>query len=131
MKEKLPFAENFRDLIVYKKAESLAKDIYKESKSFRKEEAYSLTNQIRRSSRSVGAQIAEAWGKRKYLKHFVAKLTDAEAELNETEHWIETAQKCGYISSLSRDKLKKECSDIRKLIGGMISKADSFIKTGK
>ena len=131
MKEKLPFAHNYRELIVYKKAESLAENIYKESRSFPKEEVYSLTNQIRKSSRSVGAQIAEAWGKRMYLKHFVSKLTDAEAELNETEHWIETACKCDYLSSRSRDKLKKECVDIRRLIGGMIIKADSFIKTGK
>ena len=86
MKEKLPFAHNYRELIVYKKAESLAENIYKESRSFPKEEVYSLTNQIRKSSRSVGAQIAEAWGKRMYLKHFISKLTDAEAELNETEH---------------------------------------------
>lgn len=131
MKEKLPFAENFRELIVYKKAESLAEDIYKESRSFPKEEIYSLTTQIRRSSRSIGAQIAEAWGKRMYFKHFVSKLTDAEAELNETEHWIETAHKCAYISSQSRDKLRKECVEIRRLIGGMIVKADSFIKIGK
>lgn len=131
MKEKLPYAHHYRELLVYKKAESLAETIYKESRSFPKEEVYSLTNQIRRSSRSVGAQIAEAWGKRMYLKHFVSKLTDAEAELNETEHWIETACKCAYLSSRSRDKLLKECVDIRKLIGGMIIKADSFIKTGK
>lgn len=69
---------NYRELLVYKKAEN----IYRESRSFPKEEVYSLTNQIRRSSRSVGAQIAEAWGKRMYLKHFVSKLTDAESELN-------------------------------------------------
>ena len=131
MKEKLPYAQNYRELLVYKKAEDLAEIIYKESRSFPKEEVYSLTNQIRRSSRSVGAQIAEAWGKRRYLKHFVAKLTDAEAELNETEHWIETACSCDYLPQRTRDKLIKECGNIRRLIGGMILKADSFIKTGK
>jgi four helix bundle protein len=66
-----------------------------------------------------------------YLKHFVSKLTDAEAELNETEHWIETAHKCKYLSSQSRDKLKNDCADIKRLIGGMILKAYSFVKTGK
>ena len=131
MKEKLPYANNYRELIVYVKAERLAKNIYEETISFPKEEVYSLTNQIRRSSRSVGAQIAEAWGKRMYLKHFVAKLTDAEAEINETEHWIETAYICEYLSSSSRDKLIQECMDIRRLIGGMIINADSFMLTGK
>ena len=131
MKEKLPFAENYWELIAYKKAEGLAEYIYKESGSFPKEEVHSLTNQIRRSSRSVGAQVAEAWGKRTYLKHFISKLTDAEAELNETEHWIETAYKCEYLSNRSRDRLIKECGDIRRLLGGMILKADSFIKVEK
>lgn len=125
MKKKLPYAQNYRELIVYKKAEGLAESIYKESRSFPKEEMYSLTNQIQRSSRSLGAQIAEAWGKRMYIKHFVSKLTDAEAELNETEHWIETAFKCDYLSSGTRDNLIKECLDIRRLIGGMIIKAHS------
>ena len=131
MKEKLPYVENFRELLVYMKAESLAENIYKESRSFPKEEVYSLTNQIRRSSRAVGAQIAEAWGKRMYLKHFVSKLTDAESELNETEHWLETAYKCEYLSSGSRDELIKECVAIRRLLGGMIIKANSFTIAGK
>jgi len=131
MNEKLPYAHNYRELLVYKKAESLAENIFKESRSFPEEEVYSLTNQMRRSSRSVGTQIAEAWGKRMYLKHFVSKLTDAEAELNETEHWIETACKCDYLSSRSGEKLIKECVEIRRLLGGMILKADSFIIAGK
>lgn len=131
MEKKLPYAQNYRELLVYKKAEILAEDIYKESRSFPKEEVYSLTNQIRRSSRSVGGQIAEAWGIRMYRKHFISKLTDAEAELNETEHWIETACRCEYLSSKSRDTLINECADIRKLIGGMIQKADTFIMTEK
>jgi four helix bundle protein len=58
---------------------------------------FSLTNQIRRSSRSVGAQIAEAWAKRKYKKHFISKLTDADGEQLETQHWIETALDSSYI----------------------------------
>lgn len=131
MEKKLPYAQNYRELLVYKKAEILAEDIYKESRSFPKEEVYSLTNQIRRSSRSVGGQIAEAWGKRMYRKHFISKLTDAEAELNETEHWIETPCRCEYLSSKSRDTLINECADIRRLIGGMIQKADTFIMTEK
>ena len=68
------------------------------TKSFPKEEMYSLTDQIRRSSRSVGAQIAEAWAKRHYEKHFISKLTDSDGEQHETQHWIEVAEDCGYIT---------------------------------
>ena len=71
---KLGHAESFRDLVVYKNARKLAKSIFELTKSFPKEEMYSLTDQVRRSSRSVGAQIAEAWAKRRYKKHFVSNL---------------------------------------------------------
>ena len=75
---------SFRELEVYKVCRQLAKDIFELSKRFPKEEMYSLTDQIRRASRSSGAQIAEAWGKRRYEKHFISKLTDAGAEQLET-----------------------------------------------
>lgn len=74
-------------------------------KKFPKEEMYSLTDQVRRSSRSIGAQIAEAWGKRKYERHFVSKLTDADGEQLETQHWIETALDCSYVSAEVATKL--------------------------
>ncbi len=74
------FVHNFRELNVYKLAKQLSLEIFHLTKSFPKEETYSLTDQIRRSSRSVGAQIAESWGKRRYERHFISKLTDAEAE---------------------------------------------------
>ena len=77
---KLEYATSFRDLLVYQKAKELSRTIFKITKRFPKEEAYSLTDQIRRSSRSIGAQIAEAWAKRRYEKHFVSKLTDADGE---------------------------------------------------
>ncbi len=91
-------AKSFRDLEVYKLARELAQEIFKLSKCFPKEETYALTDQIRRSSRSVGAQIAEAWAKRRYEKHFISKLTDADGEQQETHHWLETAFDCGYIN---------------------------------
>jgi four helix bundle protein len=94
----LQHAESFRDLIVYKKVRNVAKAIFQLSKSFPKGEMYSLTDQVRRSSRSIGAQIAEAWGKRAYQKHFVSKLTDADSEQLETQHWVETALDCGYLN---------------------------------
>ena len=83
----LSHARSFRDLAVYQKARKVSRAIYKISKGFPKEETYSLTDQIRRSSRSIGAQISEAWAKRRYERHFVSKLTDADAEQMETQHW--------------------------------------------
>ncbi|MEO5602139.1 MAG: four helix bundle protein [Cyclobacteriaceae bacterium] len=87
---------------------------------------YSLTDQIRRSSRSTGAQIAEAWAKRKYQKHFVSKLTDSDGEQQETQHWIETALDCSYISKDLSDKLLGQYSSVGKMLNSMITKASSF-----
>lgn len=92
----MEYVKSFKDLEVYKLSRQLAKEIFEVSKKFPKEEMYSLTDQVRRSSRSIGAQIAEAWAKRRYEKHFVSKLTDADGEQQETQHWIETALDCSY-----------------------------------
>jgi four helix bundle protein len=78
--------ESFRDLEVYKKAFALQQDIFELTKSFPKEELYSLTDQMRRASRSVGSNIAEAWQKRRYIQHFVSKLSDSDGEQAETQH---------------------------------------------
>jgi four helix bundle protein len=119
-------AKSFRDLEVYKLARQLSLEIFKTSKSFPKEEMYSLTDQIRRSSRSVGAQIAEAWAKRLYKKHFISKLTDADGEQQETQHWIETALDCGYLlATNSMDWLERYAS-VGRMLNSMIIKADSF-----
>jgi four helix bundle protein len=123
---KLGHAESFRDLVVYKNARKLAKLIFELTKSFPKEEMYSLTDQVRRSSRSVGAQIAEAWAKRRYKKHFVSKLTDADGEQQETQHWIETAEDCRYLSLEQTQKLNSSLSEIGRMINSMINKADIF-----
>ncbi len=126
MKDKLPYVKEYRDLLVYKKTLELAEMVFQETKSFPKEEIFSLTNQLRRSSRSIGVQIAEAWGKRLYIKHFISKLTDAIAELNETEHWLDIALNCEYITLETRNELKGKCKEIGRLLGGMISKAELF-----
>ena len=81
-------AHSFRDLLVYQKASEVTESIFEISKNFPREELFALTDQIRRSSRAIGAQLAEAWGKRRYEKHFISKLTDADAEQMETQHWI-------------------------------------------
>jgi four helix bundle protein len=94
-------AENirhFRDLRVYQNGLTTALEVFKRTKLFPAEEKYSLTDQIRRSSRSVCANIAEAWRKRRYPAAFVAKLSDAETEAAETQVWIEVAHQCGYLS---------------------------------
>ncbi|WP_445634685.1 S23 ribosomal protein [Nostoc sp. DSM 114161] len=89
--------KNHRDLEVYKMAFEAAMQIFELSKKFPVEERYSLTDQIRRSSRSVCANLAEAWRKRRYEAAFVAKLSDSETEAAETQTWIEFAVKCGYL----------------------------------
>jgi four helix bundle protein len=123
---KLGHAESFRDLIVYKNARKVAKEIFELTKSFPKEEMYSLTDQVRRSSRSIGAQIAEAWAKRRYKRHFISKLTDADGEQQETQHWVETAEDCRYLSREQTKELYSALSEIGRMINSMINKADIF-----
>jgi four helix bundle protein len=123
---KLEYVTSFRELLVYQKARRLSRTIFKVTKRFPKEESYSLTDQIRRSSRSTGAQIAEALAKRRYEKHFVSKLTDADGEQQETQHWIETAFDCEYISQEEEKDFLENCAEIGRLLGGMIAKAEQF-----
>jgi four helix bundle protein len=122
----LEHAQSFRDLLVYKKARHLSREIFGLTKIFPKEEMYSLTDQIRRSSRSVGANLAEAWAKRRYEKHFVSKLTDADGEQQETQHWIGVAFDCGYITENQGRDLVEKCLEIGRMLGGMLSKAELF-----
>lgn len=90
--------KRFRDLRVYRDAFSLAREIYHVSKEWPAEERYALTDQIRRSSRSVCANIAEAWRKRRYPKYFISKLSDSDAETAETRVWLDFAVDCEYVS---------------------------------
>lgn len=122
----LAHAKTHRDLIVYQKARAFAREVFALTKKFPKEETFSLTDQIRRSSRSVGAQIAEAWAKRRYEAHFISKLTDADGEQMETQHWIETALDCEYISEEAARQFVEKYSEIGRLLGGMTAKASLF-----
>ena len=122
------YVKSFRDLEVYKLARVVSKEIYLLSKAFPSEERYSLTDQIRRSSRSVGAQIAEAWGKRRYENHFISKLTDSDSEQLETQHWIEVSEECGYINSEISQGLLHKCESIGKMLYSMIDKSSAFCK---
>jgi four helix bundle protein len=122
----LPHAESFSDLRVYQKSRQLAQEIFRLTQSFPREERYALTDQVRRSSRSIGAQIAEAWAKRRYERHFISKLTDADGERQETLHWIEIADDCGYLQSEQAHLLKIQCDEIGRMLGGMIAKSHLF-----
>ncbi len=113
--------ESFMDLKVYKKAFELQQEIFIITKKFPKEELYSLTDQIRRSSRSIGANIAEAWKKRRYTALFVSKLTDSDGEQAETLHWLKTSYACQYIVKEEYLLLSKKCSEIGRMLGKMIS----------
>lgn len=119
-------AKSFRDLKVYQLARQLANELFQASKLFPKEEVFSLTNQVRRSSRSVGAQIAEAWAKRRYKKHFISKLTDADGEQQETQHWIETAADCGYITQKQQKVWLEKYASLGRMLNSMIEKSDQF-----
>jgi len=123
---RMAYIESFQDLEVYKISRRLAKDIFEISKSFPKEERYSLTDQVRRSSRSIGAQVAEAWAKRDYERHFQSKLTDADGEQLETQHWIATAKDCNYLTDDGADNLMSQCFVIGKMINSMIAKSGLF-----
>ena len=122
----LAHAKSYRELIVYQKSRAFAQEIFELTRAFPKEEMFSLTDQVRRSSRSVGAQLAEAWAKRRYEKHFISKLTDADGEQLETQHWIETAADCAYITRPQAADLLAKYAEIGRLRGGMIAKADLF-----
>lgn len=122
----LEHAKSFKDLRVHQKAREVSRAVFKFSKAFPKEEMYSLTDQIRRAARSVGAQIAEAWGKRRFEKHFVSKLTDADAEQLETQHWVSEALDCGYISSADAIQLNSDLEEVGRMLNSMMKKADSF-----
>ena len=122
----ISYAKSFTELIVYQKAKAVSKTAFQFSKTFPKEEMYSLTDQMRRAARSVGAQIAEAWAKRRYERHFVSKLTDADAEQMETQHWVGEALDCGYITPAQAEGLKADLLEIGRMLGAMIDKADAF-----
>jgi four helix bundle protein len=121
-------AKGFRDLLVYRKAQEVAKRIFDISKKFPRDEMFSLTDQMRRSSRSIGAQIAEAWGKRRYAKHFVSKLTDADAEQMETLHWLDLAVSFGYVPQEEKEILEKNLQEIGRMLNVMMAKSHLFCR---
>ncbi|WZL88000.1 four helix bundle protein [Salinimicrobium sp. 3283s] len=110
----------FQELLAYQKSIELSMQIFEVSKSFPREEIYSLADQIRRSSRSVSAAIAEAYRKRDYPRHFASKLTDGDAENSETQVWLEYAFRCSYLTEVEYQRLVGESEEVGKLINYMI-----------
>lgn len=119
-------ALHVQDLEAYQASVRLQQEIFALSKAWPKAETYSLTDQVRRSSRSIGANLAEAWAKRRYPAHFLSKLTDADGELSETRHWIETARLCDYLTPSEAEALTNAASVLGKMLGSMIAKHRQF-----
>ncbi len=119
-------SKGHKDLIVYKKAHHAAMEIFRETKSFPKEETYSLTDQIRRSSRCVCANIAEAYRKRLYPKHFVSKLSDSDGECAETMVHLDFAKDCGYLKEEKYMKITEEYEQVGKMLGSMMNSPEKF-----
>ena len=117
---------SFRDLIVYQKAYKLAMEIFEISKNFPKEEKYSLTDQIRRSSRSVTSNIAEAWARKRYVKAFVNKLIDSLGEEFETEVWLDYSKDCKYITDSIHSDMMNRYDEVRKMLISMINNPEKW-----
>ena len=119
-------SHGFRDLRVYQLAFKLAMEIFIETKHFPVEEKYSLTDQIRRASRSAAANIGEGYRKKLYPKMFVSKMADADGEATETQVWLHFAQSCGYLSKQRQSELLTGYEEVGRMLGGMISHPERF-----
>lgn len=120
------YIKSAKELDVYKLAYEQALDIFGISKRFPKDEKFSLTGQMRRSSRSVCSNLREAWAKRKYIAHFISKTTDCDGENSETDTWIDFAKDCEYITSEEHEKFVQRNQRIGQMLGNMINKAETF-----
>ena len=118
--------QSYKDLRVYQAAMEAAMQIFELTKGFPPEERFSLVDQIRRSSRSVCANIAEAWRKRRYTAHFVSKISDSECEAEETRVWLEFAARCCYITSAQAEELDTAYSNILGQLVRMSSAPDQW-----
>jgi four helix bundle protein len=118
--------QGFRGLKVYQLAFNLAMEISYESKRFPAEEKYSLTDQIRRASRSVPSNISEGYRKKRYPRMFVSKMADADGEATETQVWLDFAHECGYLSQTRQLELRKGYEEVGRMLGGMIAHPERF-----
>jgi len=125
----MPKIESFRELKVYRKAHRHAQTIFERSQHFPREEKYALTDQIRRSSRSVTALPAEAWARREYRAAFINKVNQALGEAMETQSWLDHARSCGYLNEDEYAELDDSWAHIGAMLRRMIQRADGFCKT--
>jgi len=116
-----------KDLSVYQLSYKLAMEVFQESKRFPTEERYSLTSQIRRSSRSIAANISEGFRKRQYPNMFASKLADSDAEATETQVWLDFARDCGYLSPERHDQLTAGYEQIGRMLHGMMKDPEKFV----
>jgi four helix bundle protein len=116
-----------KDLRVYKRAYALSMEIFELSRAWPAEERYSLTDQIRRASRSVCANIREAWAKRRYEAHFISKLTDADGENGETDTWLDYALDCKYLTAEDHSRLTEENRAVGSMLGAMLNNPQPFL----
>lgn len=121
----MPTSQGFRDLKAYRLAFRLAMEIFDESKHFPAEK-FSLTDQIRRASRSVASNIGEGYRKKHYPKMFVSKMADADGEATETQVWVEFAESCGYLSKKRESELRMGYEEVGRMLGGMIAHPERF-----
>jgi len=119
--------KSFRDLTVYKKAFELAMEIFEVSKTFPKEERYSLTDQIRRSSRSVCSCIAEAYRKRSYPAYFISKSSDSDMENSETQSWLDFALACQYVNDEAFKKLLSKSEEVGRMLNHMVEHSEKYL----
>jgi len=118
---------DYKDLIVFQKAYALAMDIFEESKKFPLHEKFSLTDQIRKSSRSVCANLAEGYRKRRYLAHFISKLSDSETENTETQVWLDFSKDCNYLQMEKFTDFTFRNTEVGKMLWNMINNPDKFM----
>jgi len=118
--------DSWRELKVYQQSFSLQQEVFTLSARWPRLEGYSLTDQIRRSSRSIGANIAEAWAKRRYPAHFLSKLTDADGEVQETLHWLATAEACDYLDQQTSESLSRSYNTLGQMLGRMLIQHKKF-----
>jgi four helix bundle protein len=119
-------SQSFKDLLVYQKAFKLAMEIYHVSRSFPKEELYSLTNQIRKSSRSVCSCIGEGYRKRRYEAHFINKITDADMENSETQVWLDFALACEFLAKDIYQDLTTKSEEVGKMLNHIIENPEKY-----
>ena len=116
-----------KELKVYKAAYELSMEIFEISKTWPPEEKYSLTDQIRRSSRAVCSNLREGWAKRRYEAHFISKLTDADGENSETDTWLDFVKDCGYLEEKEYKRLSEKSREVGKMLGSMLRNLEPFI----